>query len=349
MTRVGVIGVGATGSHTARQLRDAVEHLLLADPDHERLEMVVDACGSIASKAQTRGLNVDIDDFLGRVDVVVLASPSRTHAALAESFLRGGVSVVSISDAPEDVDGLLDLDQLARERGRSVVAGVGFAPGLTCLLARHAANRLDEIDEIAVAKAGTGGPACARQHHRALKQPGLVWSDGAWIERRGGSDRDLAWFPGAIGARDSYRAALPSPVLLQRAFPEAKRISARVTANRRDRLTGRLPMLRLPHADGGPGAVRVEVRGRRAGMVQTVIFGVMHHPSVAAGTTAAVCALEAVRGSLPIGAFGLSELADPRPMLRDLHTRGVQAAVFEGMSSSSSRAGHARCEHNPLP
>lgn len=335
MTRIGVIGVGATGSHIARQLRHAVDHLVLGDPDHKRLEQVVDACGSVASTVDTSGSSINVGQVVREVDVVVLASPSRTHATLAESLVRGGVSVVSISDAPEDVDGLLELDKLARECGRSVVAGVAFAPGLTCLLARHAANRLDEIDEIAVAKAGTGGPACARQHHRALKQPGLVWSDGVWIERRGGSDRDLAWFPGSIGARDSYRAAVPSPVLLQRSFPEAKRISARVTANRRDRLTGRLPMLRLPHADGGPGAVRVEVRGRQAGMVQTVIFGVMHHPSVAAGTTAAVCALEAAKGTLPVGAFGLSEIADPGPMLRDLHTRGVQAAVFEGVSASS--------------
>ncbi len=338
MTRIGVIGVGATGSHTARQLRQGVDHLVLGDTDAKRLELVADACGSVATPAGLSGQAVDLRPFTEQTDVVVLATPARTHGTLAEALIRGGTSVVSISDAPEDVDDLLVLDQLARSHGRSVIAGVGFAPGLTCLLARHAANRLDEIDEIAVAKAGTGGPACARQHHRALKKPSLVWSEGEWIERRGGSDRDLAWFPGAIGARDSYRAALPSPVLLQRAFPNAKRISARVTANRRDRLTGRLPMLRFPHADGGPGAVRVEVRGRRDAQVQTVIFGVMHHPSVAGGTTAAVCALEVAGGGMPIGSFGLSELADPRPMLRELHTRGVQAAIFEGVSSGLPRA-----------
>lgn len=307
---------------------------MLADPDTRRRDAVVEACGAVAIGVGGGGATVSPGPFAGKVDVAILAGPPGTHYDLAVSLVRAGTSVVSISDAPEDVDRLLELDELAGGQGRCVVAGVGFAPGLTCLLARHAANRLDEVDEIAVAKAGTGGPACARQHHRALKQTGLVWSDGAWIERRGGSGRDLAWFPGSIGARDSYRAALPSPVLLQRAFPGASRISARVTANRRDRLTGRLPMLRPPHADGGPGAVRVEVRGRKAGTVQTVIFGVMHHPSVAAGTTAAVCALAGANGELPSGAFGLSELAEPGPMLRSLHVRGVQAAIFEGVSSS---------------
>ncbi len=334
MTRIGVIGLGATGSHAARQLRNDVDGLVISDLDARRAELVADACGPVAKPVVATGTRIRIDDFAGKVDVAILAGPPGTHYEPAKQLVRAGTSVVSISDAPEDVDRLLELDEMARGQGRTVAVGVGFAPGLTCLLVRHAANRLDDVDEISVAKAGTGGPACARQHHRALKQPGLVWSDGSWVERRGGSDRDLAWFPGTIGARDSYRAALPSPLLLQRAFPDANRISARVTANRRDRLTGRLPMLRPPHADGGPGAVRVEVRGRTAGAVETVIFGVMHHPSVAAGTTAAVCAREMAAGRLRSGAYGLSELDDPGPMLRELHARGVQAAIFEGVSST---------------
>ncbi len=322
------MGVGASGSHAARQLRTEVDSLVLADLSAERRARVVEAVGSIARPLET----IDGRSVASLADVVILAGPPRCQGSLAADLVRVGRHVISISDAPEDVDDLLALGPLAEKAGVSVVAGVGFAPGLTCLLARLAANSLDVVDEIAVAKAGTGGPACARQHHRALKQPGLVWNDGRWLQRRGGSDRDLAWFPGSIGARDCYRAALPSPKLLQRAFPDAQRISARVTANRRDRLTGRLPMLRPPHADGGPGAVRVEVRGRRAGGIETVIFGVMDHPSVAAGTTAAVCALELLDGRLPTGAFGLSEVTDPRPMLRALHARGVRAATFDGMS-----------------
>ena len=40
-----------------------------------------------------------------------------------------------------------------------------------------------------------------------------------------------------------------------------ERVTARVAASRRDRLTARLPMLRPPHPEGLIGAVRVEVRG----------------------------------------------------------------------------------------
>lgn len=327
--RVQVIGLGASGSHCARQLATTLNErggvsLHLNDTDADRQSRVIDAAGECATAGPMGSI-----ERLGSF-VTVLATPVGNHVAEAERWIREGSHVVSMSDGTADVEGLLDLHELAVERGVSVVVGAGFAPGVTDLLARLAAMRLDVVDEIAVAKVGTGGPACARQHHRALKTPGRVWIDGAWVVRQGGSGRDLAWFPGSIGARDAYRGDLPGPVLLHRSFPDARRISARVSATRRDRFTSRLPMLRPPHADGGPGAVRVEVRGRMEGAVQTVVFGVMDHPSVASGTTSAVMALAALDASLPTGAFGLSELPDPRPHLRDLHRRGVKAATFEG-------------------
>ena len=78
----------------------------------------------------------------------------------------------------------------------------------------------------------------------------------------GGSGRELCWFPDPIGARDCYRAAHADPVLLHFAFPEVERITAKVSATRRDRLTARLPMLRPPHVGGNIGTVRVEVARR---------------------------------------------------------------------------------------
>ena len=101
--------------------------------------------------------------------------------------------------------------------------GAGFSPGYTCLLARHAAARLDSVDEIHVARSGTGGPACARQHHRALAGTAVDWRDGEWQERRAGSGRELCFFPDPIGAADCYRAELPDPFVL---VPRVRRASA---------------------------------------------------------------------------------------------------------------------------
>ena len=253
-------------------------------------------------------------------------------------MLRAGSHVVSLADDPDEVESLLELHDIAVAKGLTLAVGAGFCPGLTGVLARYADGKLDAVDAISVAKAGTAGPACARQLHRALKQSGRDWRDGSWELRRGGSGRDLAWFPEPIGARDCYRAALASPILLQRWFPEAQRISARMAATRRDRFTNRLPMLRPPHRDGGPGAIRVEVRGRLQGAAETLVYGVMDHPSVAAATVAAVVAIRAGRGGGPVGAHGLAEWSDPGSILRELHNRGVKVAAFSGQLDPSNFA-----------
>ncbi len=323
--RIAVVGLGTTGAHLARQFRSTdIDQILLYDTDSKRIDPVRDALDpgmDILAAAPRPG---------DPPDVVVLASPVGTHVERARSMLAAGSHVVSISDDPDEVEQLLALDPVAVDRNRSMVVGAGFCPGLTEIVARWAGDQLDLVEGIEIATSGTAGPACARQHHRALKRDSRDWRGGHWEVRRGGSGRDLAWFPEPIGARDSYLAALASPAILQRTYPEADRISARVSATRRDRITIRLPMLRKPHRDGGPGGVRVEVRGRRSGAVETLVFGSMDHPSVAAATVAAVSALAAGRGLAPIGAHGLSRWDDPASLLDELHRRGVKLAAFTG-------------------
>lgn len=266
------------------------------------------------------------------IDVVVLAHPGR-HRSAAEVALEHGAHVVSTADAIDEVRALLDLDAEARERALSVVVGAAFAPGLSCVLARHAASTFDSVDEVHVARAGTGGPACAHQHHRALASGAVDWRDGAWERRAGGSGRELCWFPDPVGGLDCYRGGLPDGLLLVPAFPRVNRVTARLAASRRDRLTAHLPMLRRPHPEGTVGAIRVEVRGRRGTTSDVRVLGVMDRPAVAGGTVAAIAAGWAADGRLArAGAAGLAELVDDVvPFLKDLAHRGVRAAVFEGV------------------
>ena len=262
--------------------------------------------------------------------VLVLAQPPG-HLDLAEQALRAEVHVVSTSDSVPDTQGLLGLHSVAQDGGVNMVVGAGFAPGLTDVLVRHGASEFDTVDEIHVAKLGTAGPACARQHHSALSGEAIDWKDGAFVRRQGGSGRELCWFPDPIGGADCYRAALPDAIILHRTFPTATRITARVAATRRDRLTGWLPMMRKPHAEAGPGAIRVEVRGRKDGIAGVVVLACMDRPSVAAGAVVAQVVAGIIGGTLTTrGAAGLAELVQPVPFLRELAVRGVKCARFEG-------------------
>lgn len=320
------MGVGAMGARCARQLvsTPSVSSVVVRDPNHSRA-VDVQASLSETSIADSGGVDDPVD-----ADVVVLAGPAGTQLPAARLHLGRGAHIVATSDDVDEVRGLLALDDQAAELGRTVVVGAGFAPGLTDLLARHAAERFIEVNEVHVGKVGTGGPACAQAHHRALAGMAIDWRDGQWLHRQGGSGRELAWFPDPIAARDCYRAALADALLLAPEFPGVSRVTARLAATRRDRLTARLPMLRRPHPDGGPGAVRVEVRGMTSKGHDVVVLGAMDRPAVAGGAVAALAAVFVGDGRvLRTGAAGMAGLFDPLPLLVELAGRGVRCAVFD--------------------
>jgi saccharopine dehydrogenase-like NADP-dependent oxidoreductase len=325
--KIAVLGAGAVGARAVRQLASSPEvtWVTVADADPRK---AASTAASIAEPGRVTAMPVG-STWSNGADVAVLAIPAG-HRAETERLLEEGIAVVSTADGLDEVRGLLALEAEAVERRLAVVAGAGFAPGLTDLLAAHAASTFDVVDEIHVSRMGTGGPACARQHHRSLAGETVEWRDGAWAHRRAGSGRELAWFPDPVGPADCYRAAVPDPLLLAAAFPGVVRVSARVAANRRDRLTAHLPMLRPPHREAGLGAIRVEVRGRRGAARDVVVLGAIDRPAVAAGAVAALAALAVARGQVPPGVGSLARGVEPVPFLAELARRGVKAAAFVG-------------------
>jgi hypothetical protein len=326
VTCVGVVGCGAVGRRVIRNLveRDEVDEVLV-----------------VSSGRWAEGMagveTVDERTVRDRADVVVIATGVPQHP-LARLLLSAGLAVVTTSDDCYDVEGLLGLERLASASGRAYVVGAAAAPGLSGLLARSAAAALACVDEIHVAIHGTGGPACARQHHFALGSAGRSWYEGDWQDRPGGTGRELCWFPDPVGAHDCYRAALPDPLLLHRVFPTASRITARLTATRRDRLTARLPMLRPPHPEAREGAVRVEVRGvDSTGPRETVVLAAAEPLAVLAGAVAATMAVAAATTALPAGLVVAGDERLPTAdLLATIHRSDVAVHRFYGTGSRTS-------------
>ena len=329
---VAIVGAGVTGSRIAEELaadRGGAGEVRIAVVDRR-----AEAAAAVARSVH--GAVIDLTHAFA-AELAVLAHPT-PHADLARELILAGVSVVSLSDDVDDVRALLQLGHLAARHHTSLVIGATMAPGLSGLLARHLAMQLHEVDEVHVAMHGTGGPACARQHHRALGGTSIGLHDGEWIERPGGAGRELCWFPEPINAYDCYRAAMPDPLLLHRVFPMVSRMSVRMSATRRDRFTARLPMLSPPHREGGIGAVRVDVRGSLAGGGrETLVAGV----AVRSGFAAAVVAATMTRWVLDHGAdFDVHDaavvLGDDRlptvDLLESVRAAGVPLFEFTGLS-----------------
>ena len=311
MISVGLAGTGVVGDRFARRLRTVLPDATI---------VVLDGRSTMPAE----------------LDIAVLARGG-SHAVDAARYVDEGVAVVSISDDLADVRAMTDLDDQARGAGVPLVVGAGMEPGLTGLLARHLAAELSVCDEIHVAVHGTAGPACARQQHHALRGRAIGYHDGTWVQRPAGSGRELCYFPEPVGPYDCYRAELATPVLLRDAFPDAVRISARVSANRRDRLTAWLPMLSPPHREGGVGAVRVEVRGAGLdGGRRTLIAGVAELVGTAAAATAIAFVTAIARGSLPVGVVRPGDGAlDTVDLLATIADVGVRLQEFTGVPSAS--------------
>lgn len=352
MTTVLLVGSGAVGRRAARQLAetDDVERILIADRSAAVAGEVADAMGPRASAidwAPDRPLPAG-------VDVVASAAGGPAERAVFERSLEAGVPAAGCADDSDTVRGLLDLDDAAREAGVALAAGCGLAPGLADVLARHAADALEVVDEVHVARAGSAGPACRGAIDRSARGPALEWRDGAWARHRWGTGRQLVWFPAPVGALDCHRAASGQAILLLDALPALRRASMRIASPLGAappvpgiRWVGLLPVLstllpgrpapRRRDPDGDWGAVWVEVRGRRGRSEEILVYGAVDRMAFAAGAVLAVGALWlAGVGGAPVaatGAHGLGALVDPVPFLGELARRGVKAAVFEGASA----------------
>jgi saccharopine dehydrogenase-like NADP-dependent oxidoreductase len=325
MSSVGVIGLGAVGSRVTVDLLETVgvDTVVVHDPDRVRTEALASRFGDRIQVAPTPALHDE------GIDLVALCGPCGSHVEPARAAVTAGLGVVSCSDRISDVRALLALEPAARTAGVRVVVGAAFSPGLSCVLASYLASRLDVVDEIHVAMDGAGGPACARQHHRARTLASVDWRDGAWARRPGGSGRELIWFPEPVAGADCYRAALADALLLQPRFPDARRITARRSATRQDRLTSWLPMLAPPPPEGAVGAVRVELRGARHGARVTEVIGSAHRPAAAAAATMTVAVAGVLGGTLGRpGARGLADVSDPAAFLRFAQRLGCDFVEF---------------------
>ncbi|MGH9000988.1 MAG: hypothetical protein ACRDY7_16535 [Acidimicrobiia bacterium] len=332
MTTVLLVGVGAVGRRAARQLSETegVERILIADRNTARAREVAAAMGSAAEPVGWR----PGDPVPSGVGVLAAAVEGSAEVAVARCAVEAGVPAALCTDGPGAVDGLLALDAAAARVGVAIAAGCGLAPGLADVLARHAGDALDQVDEVHVARSGSAGPACKAALARGGRSGTGVWRDGSWLLERAGGGRSLVWFPDPVGGRECRRASSGQVPLLIDAFPGLRRASIRVARGGSDSTGGRVSRRRRLDPDGEWGAVWVEVRGRRGRSEEVLVYGAVDRMTFAAGSVLAVAAVWlAGLGEGQVrraGVHGLAALVDPVPFLADLAQRGVRAAVVEG-------------------
>jgi len=163
--RICVLGAGAQGSVIARILAEdpEIDKVLLGDINTQLLQRVAKKIGS--SKLSTERVDAGNSDDLAKVlkgtDVVINATTWKYNLPIFHSALKHGAHYIDLAeDWPlrESFMKQLGTSDKWKKAGLTAVKHQGITPGVTNVLARYAADRLDKVEEIHI-RSGWGNPS----------------------------------------------------------------------------------------------------------------------------------------------------------------------------------------------
>lgn len=131
-----------------------VEHVAVFDVDRNRLNAL--RRSEPSSKLSTRSHDVrrtaETTGILRKFDVGIGALPHELSAYAIKSTVQAGVNFVDLIFGWRFEQG--KLNAMARKKGITVIPACGLAPGLTNILAKTAADQMDEVDEVHIKVGG---------------------------------------------------------------------------------------------------------------------------------------------------------------------------------------------------
>jgi lysine 6-dehydrogenase len=238
--RIAVLGAGAMGSAAAVLLaRHSDVDLLVLDVDERRARDVAAHAG-----AEGRGFDAtsgELEKLLGDVQAVAACLPYKLNLPVMEAALAAGCHYADLGGLFHTT--LLQWEQHDRWAGAGVssVLGIGSAPGLTNVLARWGADRLDEVVSIdmvdgAVDLSADGGafgvPYSIETVLDEFTMPAMVFEDGELKEVPAGSGVVDWEFPEPVGVQPSMYTLHSEPATLPRTVPGVRDVRWRLALPR---------------------------------------------------------------------------------------------------------------------
>jgi lysine 6-dehydrogenase len=173
-----------------------------------------------------RVLRVDVDEptslgaALQDADVVLNATYMRHNVTVTDAAIAAGVHLVDLGSYYVETLQQLERREAAERAGCCVVPGCGVAPGLTNVLARFGADRLDRVNAIRLHSFITHplwtSPGIVVTRFDASSGTSLVYEDGNLVEHPSFSGAERVEFPHPYGEQEVHLVPHPEPVTLPR-------------------------------------------------------------------------------------------------------------------------------------
>jgi len=156
-------GGGNMGQTAVRTILDigGIDQLIVADYNADRTNKFVESLND--KRVQARTIDVTNTEALEALmqgsDVIMntVGPYYRYGVPIVQAAIKTGRHYIDINDDYRPTQEILEMDDAARSAGSTILLGMGASPGITNILARHAANQLDEVDYIQTAWGAVGG------------------------------------------------------------------------------------------------------------------------------------------------------------------------------------------------
>lgn len=135
-------GYGQVGARVSRQL----ENVIIAGRDEKKAKQFIqeNKIKGIARKMDTSALKKE--DFQ-QADTVVMCVESN-NAQVLQMCIQLGINYIDISPTTAVLEEIESYREEIKKAGIRAVIGVGIAPGVSNLLAKKAADEMDQVDKI---------------------------------------------------------------------------------------------------------------------------------------------------------------------------------------------------------
>jgi len=145
-------GAGAMGMVTVRDLVESprVSEVIVGDVAVERVKQL--ATWVASEKLSVKRIDVlnhgNLVEAMRQADAVANATPYHLNLEVTKAAVEAKKNLVDLGGVYYMTLKQLELDDVAKKAGVSIVLGCGIAPGVADILAKYGADKLDRVEEV---------------------------------------------------------------------------------------------------------------------------------------------------------------------------------------------------------
>lgn len=144
-----VVGAGAVGKVITRQLAldSRTKEVVLADLFKPQLELPEPALEKVSTCAIDASRPGELRTYLKGIDVVINSASPKLNIPIMNAAYEARVHYIDLAEGEVDQ---FQFNQKWRDADLTAILGLGEDPGISNILARYAADRLDVVDRISI-------------------------------------------------------------------------------------------------------------------------------------------------------------------------------------------------------